>query len=158
MLTYEPLEKYLIRQTAASVAMTFAEVERLIGHKLPPSAHERNEWWSNNATNHSQARAWLNAGFETTQLDRRAKRVVFRRVTISNARTGMQEEPRLFKPENETNAKRVERHPAFGALKGMFTIVPRPPNSAPNDGEWAEWDEAADRTADLYLEGLGKNK
>jgi hypothetical protein len=70
----------------------------------------------------------------------------------------MQEEPRLFKLENETNAKRVERHPAFGALKGMFTIVPRPPNSAPNDGEWAEWDEAADRTADLYLEGLGKNK
>jgi hypothetical protein len=162
MLTYEPLEKYLIRQTGASVAMTFAEVERLIGHKLPPSAHKRNEWWSNNATNHSQARAWLNAGFETTQLDRRAKKVVFRRVGQSGAGRGMREEQRMFKPAETIapSAVKVTRHPAFGALKGMFTIVPRtePPISAPNDEEWAEWEAAADRTADLYLTGLGKNK
>ena len=86
MLTYEPLEKYLLQQPGQTIAMSFADVERVIGHKLPPSAHKRNEWWSNNATNHSQAKAWLNAGFETANLDRKAKKVVFRRVARSGVR------------------------------------------------------------------------
>ena len=162
MLTYEPLEKYLFQQKGASVAMTFAEVERVIGSKLPPSAHKRNEWWSNNATNHSQARAWLNAGFETANLDRKAKKIVFRRVARTVARHGMQEESRMFKPAETFTppAVKVTRHPAIGALKGMFTIEPRsePATLLPNDEEWAEWEESVDRKADRYLAGLNKNK
>jgi hypothetical protein len=142
MLTYEPLEKYLFQQKGASVAMTFAEIERVIGSKLPPSAHKRNEWWSNNATNHSQAKAWLNAGFETANLDRKAKKVVFRRIAHPGVRHGMQEEPRMFKPAESSTppAVKVTRHPALGALKGTFTIEPGYDLTKPvyTDKEWEE--------------------
>jgi hypothetical protein len=152
MLTYEPLEKYLLRQTGASVTMTFAEVERVTGSKLPPSAHKRNEWWSNNATNHSQARAWLNAGFETANLDRKAKKIVFRRVAHTDARHGMQEEPRMFKLDETFTppAVKVTRHPASGAMKGTFTIEPGYDLTRPmlDEEEIAEWEAKLGRIAD----------
>ncbi len=158
MLTYEPLEKYLFQQTGTSVAMTFAEMERVIGRKLPPSAHKRNEWWSNNATNHSQAKAWLNAGFETANLDRKARKVVFKRVALAGARQGMREEPRMFKPQESSTrpAVKVTRHPAIGALKGMFTIEPGYDIAQSDPEEVAEWEAAVDRTADLYEAGRSR--
>jgi len=162
MLTYEPLEKYLFRQTGASVTMTFAEVERVIGCKLPPSAHKRNEWWSNNATNHSQAKAWLGAGFETTNLDRKAKRVVFRRIAHPHARQGMQEEPRMFKPEKTFTppSVKVTRHPVLGAMKGTFTIEPGYDLSRPafDPEEIEEWEAKLDKLADEFEARLNQKK
>jgi hypothetical protein len=45
-------------------------------------------------------------------------------------------------------------------MKGTFTIVPRAPgsNRTPGNEDWFEWEESADRKADLYLAGLRKNK
>lgn len=165
MSIYDPLGVRLRGATDDTVRMTFAEVEEVIGAKLPPSAHKRNEWWSNNPFGHSQARAWLEAGFETANLDRTGKTVVFRRVAppAQPRVDGMQEEPRMFKPP-ESNfappAVKVARHPAFGALSGTFTIVPRDEiaDPTPPPGEGDEWDEAIHRKADLYLAGLNKHK
>jgi hypothetical protein len=156
VLTYEPLEKYLIQQPGDSVVMTFAEVERLIGTKLPPSAHKRNEWWSNNPTNHSQAKAWLDAGFETANLDRKAKRVVFKRVSRT---AGMQEAPRMFKPA-ENERKRVARHPAIGAMKGTFTIEPGYDlaQSPFSQEELDEMEANLDRTADMVDARMSKKR
>jgi hypothetical protein len=160
MLTYEPLEKYLIQQPGDFVVMTFAEVERVIGTKLPPSAHKRNEWWSNNPSNHSQAKAWLDAGFETANLDRRAKRVTFKRVAPSGVRHGMQEEKRMFKPKPETERGKVTRHPAIGAMKGTFTIEPGYDLTRPalDPDEIAEWEANLDRMADDLEARMGQKK
>jgi hypothetical protein len=157
MSKYDRLGAYLRERGREYEPMSFSDIERVVGHKLPKS-QKHPAWWSNSTSNNVMTQIWLDAGYRTEQVDVVGRKLVFRR--SANTATGMQEEAHMFKtaPNFTPPAQKVTQHPAFGALKGMFTIVPRPPNSAPNDGEWAEWDEAADRTADLYLEGLGKNK
>jgi hypothetical protein len=43
---YRPLFEYLRDRHADSVALTFADVERLVGHPLPSSARLESDWWS----------------------------------------------------------------------------------------------------------------
>ncbi|MEJ0028260.1 MAG: hypothetical protein WDN01_19720 [Rhizomicrobium sp.] len=140
MLTYEPLQNYLSRQTEDVVALTFEDIERIIGAELPASAIRRNEWWSNNATGHSQAKAWLDAGFVTANLDRKGKTVVFRRASGRIARGGgLREEPAEFRSAMEADMN-ATHHPAFGAMKGTFTIEPGYDITKPvyTDEEWNE--------------------
>jgi len=59
--------------------LSFGEIEQIIGDKLPPSAHNHREWWSNHAGSHVQARAWLEAGWEVESVDQEVQTVRFRR-------------------------------------------------------------------------------
>lgn len=60
---YDPLGDWLAGQARDSeLAMSFTEVERLIGGRLPPSARKHPAWWANDET-HVQAKAWINAGW-----------------------------------------------------------------------------------------------
>lgn len=81
MAKYDPLHRYLRRQTADEVLLTFPEIENLLTAILPKSALRR-EWWSNesaDATTHVQCRAWMKAGYRAfPAIDR--ERVVFRRI------------------------------------------------------------------------------
>lgn len=74
MAKYDPLEVRL-RGAGERVAMTFCEVEQVVG-SLPRSARVYRPWWANDHT-HVQARAWLGAGFETAEVDLEKRRVVF---------------------------------------------------------------------------------
>ncbi len=51
MSKYEPLAVHLRGSGQASVSMTFAAIERIVGAKLPPSAYKYRAWWSDNPTN-----------------------------------------------------------------------------------------------------------
>jgi len=64
---------------ASDVPLSFAEIEQIIDARLPPSAHNHREWWSNHAGSHVQARAWLEAGWEVENVDQEARTVRFRR-------------------------------------------------------------------------------
>ena len=77
MNVYAPLQSYLTSQSDASVVMTYAEIESLLGRKLPPTAYgdHRRQWWANTET-HSQALAWLRAN-RKTKLDAAGDRVTF---------------------------------------------------------------------------------
>ena len=58
----------------------------------------------------------------------------------------------MFKHENTFTppAQKVARHPAIGALKGMFTIEPGYDLTSPmmDDDEIAQWEAKLDRIAD----------
>lgn len=79
MTKYAPLTSHLAAAEAGELHMEFAEIERIIGHKLPPSAHRHAAWWGNNPTGHSQAKAWLQPGWQVTSVDLQRKSVVFGR-------------------------------------------------------------------------------
>lgn len=65
MAKYDPLHRFLRRQSAAEVVLTFSEIENLLTAILPKSARRR-EWWANETsaeTTHVQCKAWMRAGY-----------------------------------------------------------------------------------------------
>lgn len=80
MAKYDPLHRYLRRQSAAELELTFSEIESLLTALLPKSA-ARPQWWANEvspASSHVQCRSWLEAGYEAFLIAGR-DRVRFRR-------------------------------------------------------------------------------
>ena len=76
---YDALGQFLKTHAADStVPLTFAEIEDIIGSKLPPSAYEHRPWWSNNPSNNVMTKVWLAAGFKTEQVDVAGEKLVFR--------------------------------------------------------------------------------
>lgn len=83
MAKYDPLNRYLRRQSDAEVVLTFAEIENLLVALLPKSARRR-EWWANEtseATRHVQSRAWTAAGYLAFPAIQ-SERVIFRRASL----------------------------------------------------------------------------
>lgn len=66
MAKYDPLRDYLIRQKLREIILTFREIEKVIGDKLPSSA-STNQWWENvksRAYGRVQREAWRAAGYD----------------------------------------------------------------------------------------------
>src|SRR5882724_5109321 len=110
---YSRLGEFLRAQRNREVPMTFAEIERVIGGKLPPNSPQYPAWWSNNPSNNVMTKEWLRAGFRTERVDVKARKIVFRRVEESRTQT-----------PPAPQVRKGERHPLFGALKGMVTVAP----------------------------------
>jgi hypothetical protein len=125
---YQPLTEFLRRQPEAVVRMSFDEIERVIGAKLPPSATHHRAWWSNNAQNNVMTKAWRDAGFESEDVDMQRRRVAFRRVRSDASRNG------ALSADVTTEA----RHPLIGWLKGTLTTAEGVDLTQPADPEWGE--------------------
>jgi hypothetical protein len=130
---YRTLGQFLRDQRTAEVPMTFREIEKITGAKLPPKAQHHRAWWSNNPTNNVMTKVWLEAGFESAQVDMEARKLVFRRVTKTTEASGG-----FAEPAPKPYATKDGRHPAFGALKGMIHILPGVDLTEPADPEWAD--------------------
>ena len=128
MSKYEPLGKYLQSQGKDEVPMTFAQIERVTGTKLPRSARYR-AWWSNNPTNSVMTKVWLKAGFRSERVDISSHKLVFRRARMSSGVRGAE-------PPHEPDRGKAGRHPLFGALKGLLRIAPNTDITQPADPEW----------------------
>jgi len=61
---YDPLRNYLRQQTQSEIVLTFEEIEKILGRKLPPSA-AKSQWWANTRSiRHSQREAWRLGGYD----------------------------------------------------------------------------------------------
>lgn len=151
MSKYDALGAHLRGQSANEVWMTFAEIERITGTKLPASARFR-AWWSNNPLNSVLTKVWLDAGYRSSRVDMARRKLVFER--MSKAR-GVAEGSKMFATDKGESAKKGP-HPMIGALKGTFTIEPGWDLTKPGlDSEELEAMEAnLDRKADLIAKGL----
>jgi len=135
MTKYAALGVYLKQQSRDRVPMTFAEIERIIGGQLPASQRYP-AWWSNNPMNNTMTRVWLDAGFESEQVDVAARKLVFRRVS---GRSGASA---LDKASAETNGGR--EHPLFARLRGTVHVPDGVDLTGPADPDW-ESDASVDR-------------
>jgi hypothetical protein len=126
---YEPLGEFLRKQRADEVRLTFAEIERLTGDKLPPSARYR-AWWSNNPTNSVMTKVWLAAGFKTARVDMGRGKLVFQRARKVGAASQRGDAAPL--------RAGPRRHPLFGALKGLMQIMPGTDLTKPADPDWGK--------------------
>ena len=64
---YAPLEEHirnLDERGCREWHTTFAEIEKVIGDSLPPSARKYSPWWANSVEGHPQACAWMTLGWE----------------------------------------------------------------------------------------------
>ena len=85
---YENLGAFLQKQRAREVPLTFREIEKITGVKLPPKAQHHRAWWSNNPSNNVMTKVWLEAGYESAQVDMEARKLVFRRVVKASEASG----------------------------------------------------------------------
>lgn len=131
---YQPLRNFLEDRTASEIRMTFDEVEKVLGFKLPKLSKGQRPWWSNNPGNNVMTKEWLAAGFRTEQVDVEREQLVFRRVTASSS-VRSDDPPRA---EDQEGSKHRRRHPAFGALKDVTWIAPGVDLTEPADPEWAD--------------------
>jgi hypothetical protein len=129
MSKYAQLGEYLRRQPAERVPMTFAEIERITGVKLPASAQKHRPWWSNNPDNSVLTKVWIDAGFKSEQVDMAARKLVFRRVRGPKGSSA---------PSGEGAQPETLFHPAYGAMKGLIRIMPGTDLTQPTDLEWAD--------------------
>ena len=136
MTKYAALEDHLRNSGRDAVSMTFADIERVIGADLPPSAFKHRPWWSNNPSNSVITNSWLKAGYKTEKVDMADKKLVFVKTP-------------QYPPAPEADARELRDGPAaaaataadsfslvFGALKGTVTIKPGTDLTAPVEAEW----------------------
>ena len=116
---YEPLIEFLKKSSQDEVPMTFDEIEKVIGRKLPNSAIEYRAWWSNNPMNSVLTKAWLDAGWKTEQVDMCERKLVFRKTGRSLTKEGEDMRPSIF-----------------GCLKGTVRIAPGTDLTEPTNLSW----------------------
>jgi len=152
MAKYETLNRFFRVQTGGLLRMTFDEVEREAGFTLPASARLHQAWWANDRSRHVQAKAWLDAGYETEQVDMKAHTLVFKRVAARPF--GMADEASEYLRDASIEKNRG-RHPAIGAMKGPFSADPAwdPTKPAMSEEDLAEMNANVRRTADLVDAG-----
>jgi hypothetical protein len=122
---YQPLAEFLRQQRTSEIPLTFAEIERIVGFRLPPKAQHHRAWWSNNPSNNVMTKAWLAAGFRSEQVDIESRKLVFRRAGKASADRSQD----LSRPGER-------RHPLFGALKGLVRVMPGTDLTKPADPAW----------------------
>jgi hypothetical protein len=116
---YEPLTKFLQAQHADRIEMTFAEIQKVIGTKLPSSAKLYRAWWSNNPSNSVMTAAWRDAGFRSEQVDMNAS------VDDKN------------RPSMDTSPGAPARS-LYGWLEGTVRLAPGVDLTRPADPQWGK--------------------
>jgi hypothetical protein len=147
-MKYTGLKSYLSAQRQPRLRLSFEEVGKRAGVRLPVSAYEHPAWWANDSKSHVQAKAWLEAGYKTENVDLAAQRVEF--VRSEAPARGVREMQNTY--EHKTGAP-VKKHPAAGALKGTFTISPSWDLTKPalDPDELAEWEANIERMGNEVL-------
>ncbi len=102
---YDRLKGYLRFRGAFTdvVRLSFADMDGIIGDNLPMSAYRSQAWWNNSPNSHSMA--WLNAGWETREVNLEEGYVVFKKV-------------------RRAQTESLKRKVSYGQIKKPFTPVP----------------------------------
>ena len=76
---YQPLSDYLRRSGRQDVTLSLAEIEEILGDRLPDSARCQRAWWSNRSKGALQASAWMGADYVVKHLDLESGTITFQK-------------------------------------------------------------------------------
>src|SRR5258708_7579852 len=62
-----------------NIALTFEQIETIIGSQLPPSARQHRSWWANDSVGHVQSQQWLNVGWRVSSINMSDEVITFSR-------------------------------------------------------------------------------
>lgn len=133
-MKYEALETFLADKGFEEIPLSFSEIEKIIGRKLPPSARKHRPWWSNNPSNSAMTRAWLEAGYKTERVDMGSEKLVFRRMRRKPSTPTPPAAPSA--PAASAEARPQGRFPLLGCLKGSVRVMPGVDLTEPVDVTW----------------------
>jgi group II intron reverse transcriptase/maturase len=75
---YYKLKMFFAESSAASITLTFKQIEDIIGSKLPPSAKD-STWWYPRFQSNRIAEAWVTEGYTMQRIDTEKEKVTFHR-------------------------------------------------------------------------------
>jgi hypothetical protein len=108
MSKYTPLRQYLSRVQQVEIALSFADIEGILGDQLPNSARDHKTWWANHGRNMVHQMAWVGAGWRVEDADLTRERVRFRRFKFSG--TTLVAAPRPQTARADEAAARAGQH------------------------------------------------
>lgn len=76
---YHKLKQYFAKCTAASVTLTFKEIEKIGGITIPETARRSKQWWYPRKEYNRIAEAWITENYSMTKLNLKAGKVTFHR-------------------------------------------------------------------------------
>lgn len=76
---YYPLYTFFQQSDDDVIVLTVADVNSIMGGKLPASARTQRAWWSNRRTAVAQAAAWIESGYLVDELNLEIEQIVFRK-------------------------------------------------------------------------------
>ena len=117
---YQRLRQYLEALRGNEWRATFDQIEKVIGTDLPLSARKYPAWWSN-TTGHSQALAWMKAGWIT------------RKVTLTERSVVFERKPRGSLPDVEDKRQVPRRHGIKGCGSNSGSTEHSTPQPTPAD-------------------------
>ena len=132
MSKYDALTDYLVADSSDEIAVTFGQIETVLGFQLPPAARSHRAWWSNNASNNVMTKAWLAAGYVSEQVDMAGERLVFRKTAALAPAGGLAEAAAPLLLVGKPGL--VERLQA--ALGGTVKVAPGVDLTAPTGEIW----------------------
>ena len=126
MSKYKPLERHLRASGKPRLVLTFSQIEKILGMRLPTSARRHPAWWSNNEGSHVQAQAWRDPGYRTEQVDITGEKLTF----VADKSPSSLPSPAI--------AGKAERASAalFGSMKGTTVVMPNVDLTQPTAPEW----------------------
>ena len=148
MSKYDPLYEHLLFSGRDKVTMSFSEIEQVLGGPLPASAHKHNEWWANNPSGHSQAKAWYTASYKTEGVKVEVGSITFvldlpHGGGLMEAKQAVYSAAGMKPPGEATHQPGKRLHPAFGSLNGTTIVAPGYDLTAPTSLLLDEPDAAA---------------
>jgi len=117
------------------VKLSFVEIDGIIRDNLPMSAYRTEAWWNNSLNLH--ARAWLDAGWETEEVNLKEGYVVFRKVRKILSKSSRTQITKPFTPvrtriprTRQTSKTKVSRlYARIKNLERQKASMPRYPGS-----------------------------
>jgi hypothetical protein len=80
---YLPIARTLLQEDGPSARFTFAQLEKVVADRLPPSARKYRAWWANERSGrHVQASAWLGVGWKVDSFALTGEAVTFHRLKV----------------------------------------------------------------------------